>query len=394
MRFIRQSKTEGAWKSDTELCSKKGCITKSCPTLRKAVYEYFEVTFETLAAEADAAPAEDEEAPAKTHVVQFGVTLGATTDKEKSLDAEKSTSAAFWKGYIPDGKRVTFGAMISPHGDVLVWKAGKVQPAESEIEIPGPSEALALLKPKLEAGDDLFVAAVTPEGTAMSVSFNLGHTEFECADKLMVQRLGAEDAATVMSESRLAPRNKWHRTGPVMGSNGGEPQYEHFALRILEETNRIAASPCAMLGGAAKKSGGGGGGSEKVCESSHPYQNNENLRKEVRFDGAMSITVTFDPQTDMETNCDRLRFFGEKEHYDNDSELLFNFTGRFSSGWSRGKIDAPKMVDGVMTWECEADHFAYRFYSDGSSTSWGYKFRVHQISLIRMAHGRYHSALS
>ena len=88
----------------------------------------------------------------------------------------------------------------------------------------------------------------------------------------------------------------------------------------------------------------------------------------------MSITVTFDPQTDMETNCDRLRFFGEKEHYDNDSELLFNFTGRFSSGWSRGKIDAPKMVDGVMTWECEADHFAYRFYSDGSSTSWGYKF--------------------
>ena len=264
------------------------------------------MTFETVAAEADAAPAEDEEAPAKTHVVQFGVTLGATTDKEKSLDAEKSTSAAFWKGYIPDGKRVTFGAMISPHGtaagslahcvaislseclspylnvspsdphilllfsqfpasgphsqpsplyyycadslsrctlslplltlltlslwgffllllrstaqarlkvhhadratgcagDVLVWKAGKVQPAESEIEIPGPSEALALLKPKLEAGDDLFVAAVTPEGTAMSVSFNLGHAEFECADKLMVQRLGAEDAATVMSESR------------------------------------------------------------------------------------------------------------------------------------------------------------------------------------------------
>ena len=87
-------------------------------------------------------------------------------------------------------------------GDVLVWKSGKVQPAESKIEIPAPSEALALLKPKLEAGDDLFVAAVTPEGTAMSVSFNLGHTEFECADKLMVQRLGAEDAATVMSESR------------------------------------------------------------------------------------------------------------------------------------------------------------------------------------------------
>jgi len=77
------------------------------------------VTFETVAAEADAAPAEDEEAaPAKTHVVQFGVTLGATTDKDKSLDAEKSTSAAFWKGYIPDGKRVTFGAMISPHGSV------------------------------------------------------------------------------------------------------------------------------------------------------------------------------------------------------------------------------------------------------------------------------------
>ena len=77
------------------------------------------MTFETVAAEADAAPAEDEEAaPAKTHVVQFGVTLGATTDKDKSLDAEKSTSAAFWKGYIPDGKRVTFGAMISPHGSV------------------------------------------------------------------------------------------------------------------------------------------------------------------------------------------------------------------------------------------------------------------------------------
>ena len=46
MRFIRQSKTEGAWKSDTELCSKKGCISKSCPTLRKAVYEYFEVHWE------------------------------------------------------------------------------------------------------------------------------------------------------------------------------------------------------------------------------------------------------------------------------------------------------------------------------------------------------------
>ena len=84
--------------------------------------------------------------------------------------------------------------------------------------------------------------------------------------------------------------------------------------------------------------------------------------------------MTFDPACDMETNCDRLRFFNEKEHYDNESEILFLFTGRFSSGWTRGKIDAPKMVDGVMTWECEADHFAYRFYSDGSSTSWGYKF--------------------
>ena len=82
----------------------------------------------------------------------------------------------------------------------------------------------------------------------------------------------------------------------------------------------------------------------------------------------------FDPQSDTERKYDQLRFFAETADFDSESKELFKFSGSFASGWSRGITDPPALIADKLTWICEADHFAWRFSSDSSDQSWGYKF--------------------
>ena len=103
--------------------------------------------------------------------------------------------------------------------------------------------------------------------------------------------------------------------------------------------------------------------------------------------GAESIEVVFDPQSDTEKTYDKLCFFAETADFDSESKELFKFSGSFASGWSRGITEPPSMIAGKLTWICEADHFAWRFSSDGSNQNWGYKFTCTPQYRVRVCAG-------
>ncbi|OQR96413.1 HECT E3 ubiquitin ligase [Achlya hypogyna] len=107
------------------------------------------------------------------------------------------------------------------------------------------------------------------------------------------------------------------------------------------------------------------GQSSVVFESEHEYRNDMHEVKELRLEGAATISITFDERSRTEFNYDYVvfytdksctTFYGEEKYSGRDSS--FNWPG----------------VGGNLPLIIGADHCFVLFHSDGSNTDWGYKF--------------------
>ncbi|EQC27184.1 hypothetical protein SDRG_14987 [Saprolegnia diclina VS20] len=107
------------------------------------------------------------------------------------------------------------------------------------------------------------------------------------------------------------------------------------------------------------------GSTAVVFESEHEYRNDMHEIKELRLDGAQSMTITFDSRCRSEYNYDYVVFYTDKScttFYGEDK-----YSGRDSSFNWPGVGNLPPLV-------IPADHCFVLFHSDGSNTDWGYKF--------------------
>jgi hypothetical protein len=99
-------------------------------------------------------------------------------------------------------------------------------------------------------------------------------------------------------------------------------------------------------------------------ESAHPYSSNSDYIYEIIKPGAVNITVTFDQQSETESNFDYVRFYrgmsGTSEPQPDLSHKFFE--------WSGSDVPSPVTVAG--------DRFWLKFSSDGSQQYWGFKVTV------------------
>ena len=97
-----------------------------------------------------------------------------------------------------------------------------------------------------------------------------------------------------------------------------------------------------------------------LLQSTHPYADNMDNYETVSIPGALSLTVSFDPLSSTELNCDYIRFYKDSSHSE--------FWGE-SSYWG-GRNGSQKNfpgVDGQAPLVIPADNFVMYFHSDGSN---------------------------
>ena len=100
----------------------------------------------------------------------------------------------------------------------------------------------------------------------------------------------------------------------------------------------------------------GGSGAEHIVESKHQYDNDMRYNETICIAGATKLSFVFDDQCKTESGCDTLRFYTKP---DQQGECIYEKSG---SEWP--------------PFEYEGDTVYLYFYTDGSCTEWGYKFRV------------------
>ncbi|ETW06738.1 hypothetical protein H310_02903 [Aphanomyces invadans] len=107
------------------------------------------------------------------------------------------------------------------------------------------------------------------------------------------------------------------------------------------------------------------GKSSVEMESAHEYSNDMHELKELRLDGATSMTITFDSRSRTELNYDYVTFYHDRTctaYYGEEK-----YSGRDSSyNWPGVGHNPPLVI--------ESDSCYVLFHSDGSTVDWGFKF--------------------
>ena len=111
-----------------------------------------------------------------------------------------------------------------------------------------------------------------------------------------------------------------------------------------------------------------GGMVKDVLESQHPYANNMDKMWDVRVEGAISYSITFDPLTKTEPNHDYVRFLRDA----NDPEGECFGEDRYSGGRGGSESNWPG-VGGRPPLVINAPSFVVLFRSDQSNNDWGFK---------------------
>eukprot|EP00752_Nemacystus_decipiens_P002251 g2132.t2 len=111
-----------------------------------------------------------------------------------------------------------------------------------------------------------------------------------------------------------------------------------------------------------------GGMVKDVLESQHPYANNMDKMWDVRVEGAISYSITFDPLTKTEPTHDYLRFLRGAD--DLDGECFGE--DRYSGGRSGSESNWPGF-GGRPPLIINAPSFVVYFHTDQSNNDWGFK---------------------
>ncbi|RYH29970.1 hypothetical protein EON65_06690 [archaeon] len=109
---------------------------------------------------------------------------------------------------------------------------------------------------------------------------------------------------------------------------------------------------------------------ELIFESSHPYEDNQDQYIPVHVPRAKKMTITFDPETRTECNCDYIVLYTDESRQSRvpDSEQYTGGKDGSSSNWPGLGGRDPLVIDG--------DSFVIHFHSDGSVNDWGWKMYV------------------
>ena len=105
-----------------------------------------------------------------------------------------------------------------------------------------------------------------------------------------------------------------------------------------------------------------------IDETPHPYDNNMDYERHYDFPSAVEITITFDPRSKSEANCDWLQIFTDK---DCTKKLTEKLSGATQQKWK----------DKIVT---TAKHLTFKFHSDGSVNDWGYLAQIQAKLFGRM----------
>ncbi|CAN0118223.1 unnamed protein product, partial [Ectocarpus sp. 12 AP-2014] len=111
-----------------------------------------------------------------------------------------------------------------------------------------------------------------------------------------------------------------------------------------------------------------GGMVKDVLESQHPYANNVDKMWDVRVEGALSYTISFDIMTKTERNHDYVRFLKDATDIDGP----FFGEERYSGGRNGSESNWPG-TGGRPPLVINAPSFAVFFHTDQSNNDWGFK---------------------
>ncbi|CAM9280265.1 unnamed protein product, partial [Ectocarpus sp. 13 AM-2016] len=111
-----------------------------------------------------------------------------------------------------------------------------------------------------------------------------------------------------------------------------------------------------------------GGMVKDVLESQHPYANNVDKMWDVRVEGALSYTISFDIMTKTERNHDYVRFLKDAT----DTDGPFFGEERYSGGRNGSESNWPG-TGGRPPLVINAPSFAVFFHTDQSNNDWGFK---------------------
>lgn len=106
-----------------------------------------------------------------------------------------------------------------------------------------------------------------------------------------------------------------------------------------------------------------------IFESEHPYRSNTRESYVLNYPGASKMTISFDPESKTEPNCDYVRIWKDSAKSETWHPGLDKLTGRRSSAkWPGVGELSPLEIDGSSAF--------VEFYSDSSDEDWGWKFEV------------------
>jgi hypothetical protein len=101
-------------------------------------------------------------------------------------------------------------------------------------------------------------------------------------------------------------------------------------------------------------------------ESSHPYENNHEVRKKFHIKGASKLIIRFDPNCNVHRSdpLTRCSFYRDEEYQDN----IATFRGAMNNNQFQTLI-------------INSDKVFFRFTSGAGETYWGYKFTITPLTL-------------
>jgi hypothetical protein len=165
------------------------------------------------------------------------------------------------------------------------------------------------------------------------------------------------------SSKTVCPYDDWVNATVVQAKTGTSRLYINGVL------NAEYALPSFMYSADS-------GASEKIIESPHPYSDNMDTYETVEFPGASKLSVSFDPLSRTEDNCDYIIFYKDDSHSTYWGESKYH-------GGRNGTANFPTAARPLII---DSSKFVFYFHSDGGVNDYGYKITVKPVST-----GTYHT---
>jgi hypothetical protein len=106
----------------------------------------------------------------------------------------------------------------------------------------------------------------------------------------------------------------------------------------------------------------------KIIESPHPYLDSQDQYTIIQFDGAVKLTIRFDPMSATEANYDYVQFTSTESR-----SIIYG--EKYSGGRGGSTKNFPGM-EGRPPLVINSDRCEMYFHSDGSNNDWGYKIYI------------------